>query len=888
MVICKIELENIKKYENLEVSFTEGLNFISGKNGAGKTTIIESIGFAIFDYQITSGKFSSYFIRKGQKKGRVRVHFLDKDDNYLIADRKISESSSGSSWTLRTRDEEIIADKAEDIMAYLKDHLEFYLDDDITNIYRNMISVPQGEFTLGFMYSGAERKKTFDPIFKLDSLKKAYSNIKLEKGIKDKITSMQIENSKLLGEISEKDQVIELKKLKEEELKKEEELFKNIRDNAESIKAKFEAMNKSKSEIDKISGIISSKQTEINGENKLFELKDKELISINSSIVFLKDNEKSYKEYKDLDKNIELKDKECLAGALIDKELTKLKERSITGADFTQKAKLEYTENNEKLKKNMSEIDITNKSINEITSKINKEKDSTLKDNTGDDKDSNKDNNSNLAEMKNSLSTLLEYKIKLDNIAKEVKKSLDQKMNPEKEGMYLNKVKVNLESLEEYVAYEGNSYLVSANENLKKAMESSSFKSKNESSILDDLLAEKEKIENDFIVIYNKYMIDKVAEISRGENEAKNLYINFEKYIKSLEEKASSMNDESIKDKVMLENLNKDKLRLETEIGELNKKLSEIKANGIKYKNALADIEKKIVDLKPEYEKYEKAKKDLEELKLRQKNLKAIYEDYIVKEKDKTKLPLVTEEVNLIKEKIKLHTEELNRLLKDKDALDKNFNLEDFEKVKEEDKKVTMSLSAGDEKLKFIGSEIEKYKERLELFTLKEKEIKEKEKLIEEHTKAIEVVKKIRNVINKAPERISDLLIRNISLKASDIYSEVARDSNRLEWENSYELALYDNLNKDEVRKEFKQLSGGEQMTAALSVRLAMVLMLTKSKLVILDEPTANMDVLRRAQLAEIIETLSSQFRQLIVVSHDDTFENITENIITLGGKINE
>ena len=45
------------------------------------------------------------------------------------------------------------------------------------------------------------------------------------------------------------------------------------------------------------------------------------------------------------------------------------------------------------------------------------------------------------------------------------------------------------------------------------------------------------------------------------------------------------------------------------------------------------------------------------------------------------------------------------------------------------------------------------------------------------------------------------------------------------------------------------------------------------------DEPTTNMDRPRRQQLAESLSGLKS-FRQLFVISHDDTFEAMTDSII--------
>ena len=71
-------------------------------------------------------------------------------------------------------------------------------------------------------------------------------------------------------------------------------------------------------------------------------------------------------------------------------------------------------------------------------------------------------------------------------------------------------------------------------------------------------------------------------------------------------------------------------------------------------------------------------------------------------------------------------------------------------------------------------------------------------------------------------------------------------------------------------------------MSAALSIRIAMLEVLTNLKIGILDEPTVNMDSQRREYLAEMIEKIGQIFTQLFIVSHDDTFNSITDYIIEL------
>ncbi|MEZ4557468.1 MAG: hypothetical protein R2851_14170 [Caldilineaceae bacterium] len=47
------------------------------------------------------------------------------------------------------------------------------------------------------------------------------------------------------------------------------------------------------------------------------------------------------------------------------------------------------------------------------------------------------------------------------------------------------------------------------------------------------------------------------------------------------------------------------------------------------------------------------------------------------------------------------------------------------------------------------------------------------------------------------------------------------------------------------------------------------------------DEPTSNLDEARRGALAQQI-TQNHGLRQLFVISHDDTFEQATENLIQI------
>ena len=55
MILCKLKLENFKKYEYYTLDFSQGLIGIIGKNGSGKSTIFEAIYFALYGELKTKG-----------------------------------------------------------------------------------------------------------------------------------------------------------------------------------------------------------------------------------------------------------------------------------------------------------------------------------------------------------------------------------------------------------------------------------------------------------------------------------------------------------------------------------------------------------------------------------------------------------------------------------------------------------------------------------------------------------------------------------------------------------------------------------------------------------------------------------------------------------------
>ncbi|NEQ97140.1 MAG: SMC family ATPase [Cyanothece sp. SIO2G6] len=133
-----------------------------------------------------------------------------------------------------------------------------------------------------------------------------------------------------------------------------------------------------------------------------------------------------------------------------------------------------------------------------------------------------------------------------------------------------------------------------------------------------------------------------------------------------------------------------------------------------------------------------------------------------------------------------------------------------------------------------------------------------------------------RNAYKAAGPRITERYVQVISKEADRLFRELLNRQNvALAWTRDYEIVVQEGPHT----RRFVNLSGGEQMCAALAVRLALLRVLADIDVAFFDEPTTNMDRTRRESLAEAIANLKT-FHQLFVISHDDTFEQFTEHVI--------
>ncbi|HJV64458.1 MAG TPA: SMC family ATPase [Geomonas sp.] len=152
------------------------------------------------------------------------------------------------------------------------------------------------------------------------------------------------------------------------------------------------------------------------------------------------------------------------------------------------------------------------------------------------------------------------------------------------------------------------------------------------------------------------------------------------------------------------------------------------------------------------------------------------------------------------------------------------------------------------------------------------------------------LVKFLRNqVFKNVSSQLSERFREEISTRADRIYRCISESDEELYWGENYQVVLKDMMDGQIRERTDDQLSGGQMMSAVVSLRLAL-LQTIGARIAFFDEPTSNLDAERRENLAKAFraidvgqeEVTEHWYDQLFLVSHDVSFTEITDQMIHL------
>lgn len=842
MIIKSIELENIRSYKNDIIEFNEGINFLSGDIGSGKSTILLAIEFALLGFK--RGDLEGYqLLRKGEREGNVKINLTSNNQNIEIY-RKIKKGKSNDNISQENGyikiDDNLVELSPQEINAKVFEILGFpseFISKDKNLIYRFTIYTPQEQLK-EILFSENEKKlEVIRKLFNIDKYKQLsdaisifLTNMKTDK----KIIESKLEGSSNINKETE-DLTIELNNLDKE--------FKIYKEKETPIKEK---MSKCKSAISK--------------RDEFLKKTNNQILIIEKNLTTISEIEKSSIELENKLNEKRKTQKESSQKSILDKK------KKIEDVVNLLKKELDSIES-EKLKfKNMNELS-ENLNIKKI--KLESESRDILeqkkliksKEESFDyvlTKCQLKDSQVLYAKLFSELKKYDKLKLKYDEINEDIIKSNSKVEN----------LKNNLKDKESFEEE------INSLDTCPTCLQEVDCSHKNK-------IIKKNKA---YLEIYNKEIKQFEKNIKLDELEKNKLskdLIKFEEVERQLlevGEKIKLLLDKERKEKSQYDELMK--LKTKTKLLESKEKNNELELNN-------KEIDKLKLDLKEQDKLIDKDKEltaKVSEYKLELLGLENQFENY----------ELISKEILEIEEKIESNFEKI----KSKDTLNEKLNA-----IKDRNLEITLSKDKYNEMLdrlyekdKLISNKLSSLNAQIQN---KKTELTNKEKLKEEILKIESEFKLMiykEKFLSDKVVKISSLIERAIFTKYYvEFNEEFERLFRDLIEDNEIEVRLDDDfsiiIEQNGYDIDIKNLSGGEKSSLAIAYRLGLKKIIEnnlkerqKLSLLILDEPTDGFSNEQIDRLGNILK--GSDLKQIILVSHDEKIESIADSVLKIN-KVN-
>ena len=887
MRITRIDLENVKSYEQESVVFTSGTNAICGLNGAGKSTLLEAIGFVLFDFLAMT---QPQFVREGAKTATVTVHVAGADGRPYQVVRKC-----GSLREFYVYDQEIdrkIADGKGDVVVWLHEFLGVEDSDDLSAIFRDAVGVPQGLLTAAFLDRASNRKGVFNPLLRVDEYETVWSELraprryleglggdqeKLIAGYEAELKALPAARETCLGLQIQ----IDVGEKRHKELDAELVDITQRKESLAAIKARLDALESSAL---KGEGKIAELVAELAGVQEAFDgaLEAKSVVEDSASghLSFLK----AEQDLAELDKQRSVRD-----------DLRSQRQSYV--ADLAV-----VTLRLEDLRARLNEILEADVQMDVLGPEVKKQELLELRLAVAErDADKLEYAKQNLAqeeaafgELQSKLSRTLAQLAELSVLNKQIE-SLERKvkvLSDQGTGLTIRAGKVRYERAQA----SGQAELLEGDDGAECPLCGEPLTDEHRTELLaqnQSKMEELGKLANEIdsqahkcTDEYNLNMEELRSLRSRSaalprEEEADDLVSQVEKRedilhtTRDIVGELSGAPGDVARLTIKLEALGDPRRDCER-LAELLPRRAGVEKDLAVASDSDADLGAKIAGLDSELEPYGDLDKRIGIERIAMAKHAADHQCYLEHVRQAETVAGLQARELALRDELKDVRVAHDKILAERDEVAPAYDDAEYLQV------VTVQMATQGE----LAALVERLGTQHRLLAEGRAEIErlgnvvvQRDKALEEHAtlgELLSLLEYLRQVLRDAGPRITQALVGAVSVQASQLYAEIMGDeSARLQWTEDYEILL---ASGDEERS-FGQLSGGEQMIAALAVRLALLREVSSIDVAFFDEPTANLDGVRRDNLADQILKVKG-FSQLFVISHDDTFERDTDHVV--------
>jgi exonuclease SbcC len=915
MEILSVTLKNFKSHSDRHFNFQPGTNAICGENGAGKTSILEAIAWTLFNYR---GAYRNEdLIRNGAASAQVRVVFVSNRDQrtyeisrctragYTIYDPQLGERLDYSRIE-------------EEIVPWLRQQFGVAPGTDLSDLFARTIGVPQGTFTADFLKAPKERKQTFDAILKVEEYRQTGDQLlSLEKYAKAEVESLE----RTIAQYEEALQDWEPLQLKRHDLRQEiaqaQTELQQCQQQLQQLQVDLDRYSTQAAEMQRLTSQVEQLQSRIQAQTQLLEQLKIELQRAEHAVTICKANRENYQTFLQIEATLrELEQQQQAYRQVLDqrqKQFESLSDRQVQVATITQQL--------ERLTHAQSEIAQLQPLIQQQTDLEQQQQQVSQQ---------LQDCQSLRQSMSRDEKRLRQLRSRQTQLAQEIERLRG-----------LSTVVQRIPQLEQQQQrYQQQLSRVAAAAQFEADLRQIVTRAQERGSLHDDQFHRAEATLQELqqaAPLWTPAIAHVLATLRQGSHLQEHLMTDLQKILADLAEQTSTeklkvqidqvqaelqtarqqqaqyltldarteelaiLATEALEAQTLLEQ-SQTKLTVEPELRQKQADLTEqiITLNDPRGRSRL--LQRELQQQTKLHKKLEDAQRSLHENQeaiarldqqlnqfadlsqqmqtqqdLREQHRPA-YREYLEHQKLANSFRDRESQLQATLSQFQELTQQANTMTSQRDLLAQTYDPQQFQAVQTAYQSINTQTITLNASLPEKAKRLDELEHRLQELQTTQNRLLQAQADLKQKEKVRRFITFSRKAYKEAGPRITERYLQSISREADKLFQELLNRPNvSLEWTRDYEIVVQEGAHS----RRLTNLSGGEQMCAALAVRLALLKVLADIDIAFFDEPTTNMDRIRREHLAEAIANIKT-FRQLFVISHDDTFEKITENVIVV------
>jgi exonuclease SbcC len=888
MQILRVELENIKSYERATVDFAPGVNAIMGHNGAGKSTILEAIGFALFDNLPYNSKD---FLRQGARTGTVAVTFIGNlDERSYRVERRV-----GGSHLFVAYDVELQAKLCEgkvDVLAFVRKQTGADPGVNLDELFGNAIGVQQGTLAAAFLLTGSQRKPIFDALLQVDDYKIASDKLREPRNVLGERTqAVNQEVAILAARLERLPALAAAVQARAGELTAIEQSLTTLCARLAEIEARKAALDAVRAQIEQaelrrtrqVERCATLKAQQGEAQRQLAEAE--QAAQVVAEHIGGHDQHVAAQAHKEqLDQQMQERHRRREEHAVIDKrlalaqsELVRLDERlaAITQAEATITRLAPAVRRQEELEGTLAELQgergrlqeaVKSRMARQVELQQLSERERQLTAQLAQAEQVQQEAQQleqSLAALREQITQCTGEQAALQTTAGELKRQNET----------LNAVQTALCPVcEQPLSEEHRSRMQARNnarlQELRDAYAASQKQMKGADAALQKATVE-HKQRND--ILRNLPRAEELEETRRRVQQATAAVADSTAAQSTLEEVEGRFQALTT-ELAALQNPRQQSavaVQQAAERPQLLARQADIDAQRQTALDQLAALDAALTQ-------FAALDAQLMAVTGTLRQTEAAYQAVLANRQLAAQSPQRIATLEAAGQALQAAQAALAEAEHGIESVRSQFDPVAYASISSEDQNLRREV--GGQQARQTLLQQEQRKDEAELIILQEQQdmlaaLRTQQTTLSRQSAVLDTV---RNLLRQSGPYVTQALIRQISTGATQIFGELMQDFSReLQWQEDYGITL----KVDGAERQFVQLSGGEQMSAALAVRLALVREISNLDIAFFDEPTANLDDVRREALAQQIMNVKG-FRQLFVISHDDTFEQITQNLV--------